>query len=195
LAENSGLIIPIGAWVLETACREATSWPDDIQISVNLSPVQFSQQDLIPRLTGVLDRCGLQPDRLILEVTEGLLLEETSTVLNTMSKLRAIGVRFSLDDFGTAHAGLSYLRRFPFDAIKIDKSFVQEMLDQPEARAIVAAVLGIGAALNLSVIAEGVETEAQLEQLRRMHCKQVQGYLTGRPRLPAAIREFIAKQR
>jgi len=121
------------------------------------------------------------------------LLQGTSTVLGTMSQLRALGIRFSLDDFGTAHAGLSYLRRFPFDAIKIDKSFVQDMEGQPDARAIVAAVLGIGVALNLSVTAEGVETERQLADLQRMHCKQVQGYLTGRPQSAEQAREHILK--
>ncbi len=181
LAENSGLIIPIGLWVLETACAEATSWPADIKVAVNLSALQFNHDRLTDRLTEILRSTGLAPDRLILEVTESLLLQETSTVLGTMSRLRALGVRFSLDDFGTAHAGLSYLRRFPFDAIKIDKSFVQDMEGQPDARAIVVAVLGIGAALNLSVTAEGVETEAQLADLQQMQCKQVQGYLTGRP--------------
>lgn len=181
LAENSGLIIPIGLWVMETACAEATAWPADIKVAVNLSSLQFNHDSLIGKLTEILRSTGLAPDRLILEVTESVLLQETSMVLNTMSELRALGVQFSLDDFGTAHAGLSYLQRFPFDTIKIDKSFVQNMAHQPGARAIVAAVLGIGAALNLGVIAEGVETEAQLADLQRMHCKQVQGYLTGRP--------------
>jgi len=193
LAENSGLIIPIGLWVLESACAEATTWPEDIRIAVNLSPLQFNQESLVSELTGLLRRTGLAPDRLILEVTESLLLQGTSTVLGTMSQLRALGIRFSLDDFGTAHAGLSYLRRFPFDAIKIDKSFVQDMEGQPDARAIVAAVLGIGVALNLSVTAEGVETERQLADLQWMHCKQVQGYLTGRPQSAEQAREHILK--
>ncbi len=193
LAENSGLIIPIGLWVLESACAEATTWPEDIRVAVNLSPLQFNQESLVGELTGLLRRTGLAPDRLILEVTESLLLQGTSTVLGTMSQLRALGIRFSLDDFGTAHAGLSYLRRFPFDAIKIDKSFVQDMEGQPDARAIVAAVLGIGVALNLSVTAEGVETERQLADLQRMHCKQVQGYLTGRPQSAEQAREHILK--
>jgi len=191
LAESSGLIIPIGLWVLETACAEAASWPSNVQIAVNLSPVQFNQEKLIEQLTHILGRTGLAAERLTLEVTEGLLLEESRLVLSTMSSLRALGVRFSLDDFGTAHAGLSYLRRFPFDAIKIDKSFVQDTVEQPQARAIVAAVLSIGAALNLEVIAEGVETEQQLDEMRRLQCKHVQGYLTGRPRPAAATREYI----
>ena len=130
---------------------------------------------------------------MILEVTEGLLLEESRVVLSTMSRLRALGVRFSLDDFGTAHAGLSYLRRFPFDTIKIDKSFVQDTVEQPEARAIVTAVLGIAAALHLGVVAEGVETEAQMAEMRRLGCPHVQGYLTGRPLRAAEIRDYIRR--
>jgi len=188
LAENCGLIIPIGLWVLETACAEAASWPDEVAIAVNLSPVQFSQDALIEELTAIAKRTGLPLRRLVLEVTEGLLLEESRAVLDTMSRLRTLGVRFSLDDFGTAHAGLSYLRRFPFDTIKIDKSFVQDSVRQPEAQAIVSAVLGIGEALNLSVVAEGVETEEQLAQVSRMGCRFVQGYLTGRPQEAEQIR-------
>ena len=181
IAEKSGLIVPIGLWVLRTACREAASWPRHLQIAVNLSPTQFSQDTLVEELKVILAETGLDPSRLTLEVTEDVLLEETSVVLSTMQRLHELGLRFSLDDFGTAHAGLSYLRRFPFDSIKIDKSFVQDTVDQPEARAIVAAVLGIGSALGLDVVAEGVETEAQLAELRLMQCDRVQGFLTGRP--------------
>lgn len=188
MAESSGLILPIGCWVLQTACAEAVAWNDHIQVSVNLSPLQFRDSHLVTYITEMLHRTGLPARRLSLEVTEGLLLEESSTVLDTMAKLRALGVQFNLDDFGTAHAGLSYLRRFKFDAIKIDKSFVQDAAQQPEARAIVVAVLAIGAALRLRVIAEGVETEEQLALLRELKCDQVQGYLTGRPRPPAEIR-------
>ncbi len=191
LAESCGLIIPIGLWVLEAACREAAGWPADVAVSVNLSPLQFNHESLINELTAIAGRAELPLSRLALEVTEGLLLEESDVVLSTMARLRALGVRFSLDDFGTAHAGLSYLRRFPFDTIKIDKSFVQDAVEQPDARAIVAAVLGIGAALRLDVVAEGVETEAQLAEMRRLRCQQVQGFLTGRPMPGAAIREHI----
>jgi diguanylate cyclase (GGDEF)-like protein len=191
LAENCGLVIPIGLWVLETACREAATWPSEVGVAVNLSPVQFSQDELIDELIAISARAGLALNRLILEVTEGLLLEESRAVLDTMSRLRTLGVRFNLDDFGTAHAGLSYLRRFPFDTIKIDKSFVQESVTQPEARAIVAAVVGIGNALKLDVVAEGVETEEQLAQIRRIGCHYVQGYLTGRPASAARIRERL----
>ena len=189
LAETSELILPIGLWVLETACAEAATWAEDIGLSVNLSPVQFRRNNLVSQLREVLTKTGLSADRLSLEVTEGLLLERTEHVLSVMASIRQLGVRFSLDDFGTAHSGLSYLRSFPFDALKIDKSFVQEAVDQPEARAIVEAILAIGNALKLNVIAEGVETEEQLKLLKQMQCQQVQGYLTGRPVSAARARD------
>ncbi len=192
-AEISRLIIPIGLWVLETACAEATLWPDHVRVTVNLSPSQFNQGGLSHALRDILRRTGLAPSRLVLEITEGLLLEDTSAVMDTMLELRRLGVQFSLDDFGTAHAGLSYLRRFPFDSIKIDKSFIQHTVDQPEARAIVEGILSISAVLKLAVIAEGVETEAQLRELKRMQCRHVQGYFTGRPQSALAIRELFAR--
>ncbi len=195
LAEMSGLIVPIGLWVLRTACAEATSWESDIRISVNLSPVQFRRGDLVGQVTKVLQTTGLPPDRLSLEITEGLLLDGTPDVLDTMAELRALGVRFSLDDFGTAHAGLSYLRSFPFDALKIDKSFVQDAVVRAESRAIVEAILAMGNALKLNVIAEGVETEEQLKLLKQMQCQQVQGFLTGRPGSAADARALIARAR
>ncbi len=181
LAEATELILPIGLWVLETACAEATTWAEDVGLSVNLSPVQFRRGELAPQLRAILAKTGLAPERLSLEITEGLLLERNEHVLRVMAAIRGLGVRFSLDDFGTAHSGLSYLRSFPFDALKIDKSFVQEAVERPEARAIVEAILAIGNALKLKVIAEGVETEEQLRLLKQMQCQQVQGYLTGRP--------------
>jgi len=192
LAESSGLIVPIGRWALQAACTDAATWPEDVSVAVNLSPVQFSHETLTEDLATLAGRSGLSLSRLVLEVTEGLLLGEGATVLATMSQLRTLGVRFSLDDFGTAHAGLSYLRRFPFDAIKIDRSFVQDVVDQPGARAIVEAVLGIGRALGLRVIAEGVETEAHLAQLQKLGCGTVQGFLTGSP-VPASA--ILAKLR
>ncbi len=194
LAEMTGAIVPIGLWVLETACAEAVSWPEDIRVSVNLSPLQFRQGDLVALVTDVLQRTGLAPDRLSLEVTEGLLLDGTRQVLAMMEELRTLGVRFSLDDFGTAHAGLSYLRCFPFDAIKIDKSFVQDAVAQLESRAIVKTILAMASVLKLNVIAEGVETEEQLKLLRQMRCRQVQGYLTGRPAPANAIHDQIQRE-
>jgi diguanylate cyclase (GGDEF)-like protein len=184
IAEKLRLIIPIGYWVLETACAEAMLWPADVRVAINLSPVQFNDENLVAKLADVLVKTGLPPARLILEVTEGVLLENCETVRGVMAGLRSMGVRFNLDDFGTGHSGLSYLRTFPFDGIKIDKVFVQDMVSDPEARAIVTALLTVATALGLDVIGEGVETEQQLAALRELGCGYVQGYLTGRP-MPA----------
>jgi diguanylate cyclase (GGDEF)-like protein len=187
LAERSGLIIALGRWVLDTACRDAATWPSGVTVSVNVSPVQFSRGNLTEQVSAALRSSGLEPSRLILEVTEGVLLEETDGVMSAMTSLREIGVRFSLDDFGTAHSRLAYLRRFPFDIIKIDRSFVEDAVEQEGARAIVSAMLAIGRAFRLSVVAEGVERGSQLDLLRTMGCSLVQGYLTGRPVSLAAL--------
>ncbi len=194
LGEKLGLIVPIGRWVLETACREVASWPEDTHVAVNLSPVQVNHETLVMEVRDVLARTGLAPHRLTLEVTEGIMLQDSNTVLETMHALRALGVRFSLDDFGTGHSGLGYLRRFPFDGIKIDKLFVQDMVEQPEAAAIVQALLVLSNALNLDVIAEGVETEAQLNALRRRNCRLVQGFFTGPPVPAAEARQRINEE-
>ncbi len=186
LAEATGLIVPLGRWVLNTACHEAASWPNTCRIAVNLSPVQFRQGDLLAVVEGCLKSSGLSPDRLELEVTEGVLLEDTGNVLETMVALRRAGVSITLDDFGTGHAGLSYLRRFPFDKIKIDKSFVRNLGHDKHSDAIVEAILLLGRRLDLRVVAEGVEEEAQLALLREMRCPLVQGYLTGPP-MPAEL--------
>ena len=195
LAEKLRLIVPIGCWVLEQACAEAASWPSKTHVAVNLSPVQMNHETLIADVKDILGRTGLAPDRLMLEVTEGLLLEESTAVLSTMQALRALGIRFSLDDFGTGHSGLGYLRRFPFDAIKIDKLFVQDMVEQPDADAIVGALMAVSTALNLDVIAEGVETEAQLAALTRRGCQHVQGFLLGLPVSADQIRPLMMSGR
>ncbi len=191
IAETLGLMGTIGYWVFETACQDAMTWPESVNIAVNLSPVQFNDENLASKLTEILLRTKLRPGRLFLEITEGLLLEDTSRVLGIMDRLRKLGIRFSLDDFGTGHAGLGYLRQFPFDGIKIDKFFIQDMVEQPQAHAIVAALLSVSAALDLDVIAEGVETEEQFAALRKLNCKHIQGYLTGRPRPAAAMRRLL----
>ncbi len=181
LAETSGLIIPLGHWALGSACAEAATWDPHVFLSVNLSPLQFRQSDLPQQVADVLNRTGLPAARLDLEVTEGLLLEESDLILRTMRGLQEQGVRITLDDFGTAYAGLSYLRRFPFDGIKIDKSFIRGLCDDADALAIVEAILSLGNRLKLAVVAEGVETERELDILRKLGCRFVQGYLPGRP--------------
>ncbi|MBV8912908.1 MAG: EAL domain-containing protein [Acetobacteraceae bacterium] len=181
VAEATGLIVPLGRWVLERACFEAASWDNECSVAVNLSPVQFQTGDLLEVVEDCLARSGLRPQRLELEVTEGVLLEDSGAVLQTMLALRAAGVVITLDDFGTGHAGLSYLRRFPFDKMKIDRSFVRNLGKDPQSDAIVEAILVLGRRLGLLVVAEGVEHEVQLERLRELGCPLVQGYLTGRP--------------
>lgn len=191
LAEKLGLIVPLGLWVLETACREAAHWPADTGIAVNLSPVQANSETLATEVRQILERTGIAPHRLTLEVTEGLLLEPSPTVLSAMHALRALGIRFSLDDFGTGYSGLGYLRRFPFDVIKIDKLFIQDMVEHADAAAIVNALLAVSVELGLEVVAEGIETPAQLAMLQSRHCKYVQGYLLSHPLPAAAMRRFV----
>ena len=181
LAERSGLIVQLGRWALETACAEAATWDPSIVLSVNLSPMQFRQPDLPQQVVDVLNRTGLPAARLRLEVTEGLLLDESDHVLRTMKELQARGIRIMLDDFGTAYASMSYLRRFPFNGIKIDKSFVHGLCDDEVTLAIVQAILSLGERLNLTVVAEGVETIRELEVLQNLGCPYYQGYLAGRP--------------
>ena len=181
LAEKTGLIVPLGRWALETACAEAATWEPHILLSVNLSPLQFRQPDLPQQIADVLSRTGLPPARLRLEVTEGLLLDEPELVVRTMRGLQAQGIRIMLDDFGTAYASMSYLRRFPFNGIKIDKSFVRGLCEDEVTLAIVEAILSLGERLNLAVVAEGVETTRELDVLRNLGCRFFQGYLTGRP--------------
>ena len=192
LAENSGLIVPLGRWALEAACVEAAKWDAAIFLSVNLSPLQFLQPDLPQQIADVLSRTRLPATRLQLEVTEGLLLDESELVLQTMRGLQQQGIRIILDDFGTAYASLSYLTQFPFDGIKIDKSFVRDLCDNKINQAIVHAILSLGDRLNLAVVAEGVETEFELETLRKLGCRLIQGYLSGRPAESQHARALLA---
>ena len=181
IAEKSGLIVPLGRWVLETACADAAAWEQPATVSVNLSPLQFRQPDLPRQIADVLSRTGLPAERLKLEVTEGLLLDESELVLKTMRELHAQGIRVVLDDFGTAYAGINYLRRYPFDGIKIDKSFVRDLDEDKATLAIVEAILSLADRLSLGVVAEGVETDRELNVLRRLGCRLIQGYLVGKP--------------
>jgi predicted signal transduction protein with EAL and GGDEF domain len=181
LAEDCGLILPLGNWVLGMACREAVGWPAHLRVAVNLSPAQFRHADLAREILTTLQQNQLPAERLELEITEGVLIADTEHTLATLSTLKAAGVRISLDDFGTGYSSLSYLQRFPFDKIKIDRSFVWEMEHNADSMAIVRAVIALGHSLRITVTAEGVETEAQLALLQNENCDQVQGYLLGRP--------------
>ena len=190
LAEETGLIVPLGTWVLNEACRQATTWPGALRVAVNVSPVQFHGAGLEQAVLAALRDTGLPPDRLELEITESVLLQDGDGVIACLHRLRTLGVRVALDDFGTGYSSLSYLRRFPFDKIKIDRSFIREIGD-PDTAAIVQAIIGIGERLGTSITAEGVETQAQLDRVTEEGCTEVQGYFFGRPTpvldLPALI--------
>ncbi|MGY2052235.1 putative bifunctional diguanylate cyclase/phosphodiesterase [Methylobacterium sp. JK268] len=194
LAEESGLIVPIGDWVLRRACAEAATWPDPIKVAVNLSPVQFRGRQLVSSVVSALAASGLRPDRLELEITESILLADSEANLSVLHQLRDLGVRIALDDFGTGYASLSYLRTFPFDKIKIDQSFVRELRDNRHCQAIVQAVTGLGSSLGIATVAEGVETADQLACLRDRGCDEVQGYLFSRP-LPSGELRALLHQR
>jgi diguanylate cyclase (GGDEF)-like protein len=181
IAEESGLIVPIGAWALETACRAAASWASPVKIAVNLSPVQFRHGDILAVVEKALNASGLDPARLELEVTESLWLQNTDAVLDQLTRLRKMGISIALDDFGTGYSSLTYLWKFPFDKVKIDRSFVMEMEVDPKATAIVNTIVAMGRTLELTITAEGVETQAQARALRDAGCDQAQGYLYGRP--------------
>jgi diguanylate cyclase (GGDEF)-like protein len=185
IAEDMGLIVPLGEWVLRRACLEAAGWPDNIKVAVNLSPAQFKSKTLALAVTSALADSGFPANRLELEITESVLLQDNETVRAILHQLRDLGVRISMDDFGTGYSSLSYLRSFPFDKIKIDQSFVRDMCLHDDSIAIVRAVAGLGRNLGMSTTAEGVETNEQLGRLRDEGCTEVQGYLFSRP-LPAS---------
>ena len=185
VAEETGMIVAIGEWVLRSACFEAATWPENIGVAVNLSPVQFEKGDIVAAVRAALAASGLRPDRLELEITESVELRETVGTLTALHQLRAMGIRVALDDFGTGYSSLSYLRSFPFDKLKIDQSFIRDLVTNKESMSIVRAVTGLGQSLNIKTTAEGVETVDQLNMLRRQGCTEVQGYLFSRP-VPAS---------
>jgi EAL domain-containing protein (putative c-di-GMP-specific phosphodiesterase class I) len=187
IAEECGLILPLSRWVLRQACREAASWARPLSVAVNLSPVQFQHENLPELIETVLSEAGLAPERLELEITEGVLIADSDRALATLQKLGKLGVQIALDDFGTGHSSLLYLKDYPFSKIKIDRSFIDKIGMQDSANAIIHAVIGLGHSMNMSVTAEGVETDQQLKYLRDEDCDFVQGYLIGRP---AAIESF-----
>ena len=181
VAEETSLILPLGRWVLECACKAAASWAAPLRVAVNLSPAQFRQPGLAEQIIATLDQTGLAPERLELELTEGVLIDDPDRAITLLSTLRRAGVRVSLDDFGTGFSSLSYIRRFPLDKIKIDKSFIAGMDTDRQAASIVQSLVALAHTLNLTVTAEGVETMAQLDALRLHSCNQVQGFLLGHP--------------
>lgn len=181
LAEETGLIVPLGEWVLRQACDDATAWPANVKVAVNLSPVQFKQAELFDVIQSALQRTGLSPERLEVEITESVLLERAADNNIFIARLKGLGVSLALDDFGTGYSSLSYLTTFPFDKIKIDKSFIRNLTERQENAAIISSIVTLARGLNMSVTAEGVETREQLDRLRLLGINFAQGYLLGRP--------------
>ncbi len=194
IAEETGLIVSLGAHVLTQACSDACKWPEHVKVAVNLSPVQFRTGNLFVAVKQALEQTGLSPKRLELEITETLLLEKADYVLATLHALRALGVGISMDDFGTGYSSLSYLRSFPFDKIKIDRSFVHDLGSNAEGQAIVGAILSLGSNLGITITAEGVETDAELACLQAAGCHEGQGYLFSKAQPQAEILKFLAKE-
>jgi diguanylate cyclase (GGDEF)-like protein len=191
VAEDTGMITELGEWVLRTACAEAVTWPDQVRLAVNVSPVQFRSQTLALTVAAALAASGLAANRLELEITEAVLIRDDEAALEILHQLRAIGVRIALDDFGTGYSSLSYLQRFPFDKIKIDRSFINDIAEAGGSSSIVQAVVNIAAARNMTTTAEGVETQQQLDLLRGLGCTQMQGYLFSAARPPEEIQQLF----
>jgi diguanylate cyclase (GGDEF)-like protein len=189
VAEETGLIVPIGEWVLRRACRDAVKWPEHLTVAVNLSPAQFRDGDIADTVAEILKETGLAPERLELEITENLLINDTDEVLGKLNRLREIGVSIAMDDFGTGYSSLSYLARFPFSKIKIDRQFIRNMTRDPAMRAIVKTIIALGKSLEVTITAEGVETPEQAEMLREFGCRQVQGFLYGYPAAAEAAQD------
>lgn len=181
IAEETGLIVAIGEWVLRRACRDALAWPEGMRVAVNLSPVQVRDPGLADTVAGVLHDTGLPAARLELEITESVVMHNADTTMATLNRLRGMGIRVALDDFGTGYSSLSYLRQFPFDKIKIDQSFVRQTPGDAGSAAILRAVVTLGSSLGIATTAEGVETLAQLRFITAEGCDQAQGYLISRP--------------
>jgi diguanylate cyclase (GGDEF)-like protein len=192
IAEETGLIVPLGEWVIRQACQEAAGWPGDVKVAINLSPVQLRGPSIIPTVVAAIEESGLAPNRLELEITETMLLQDSEATLATLRELRNLGARISMDDFGTGYSSLSYLRRFPFDKIKIDRSFVRDMSQHEDSIAIVRAVAALGKSLGMTTTAEGVETAEQLERVRSEGCTEVQGFFFGPACPPAEVRRLLA---
>ena len=191
LAEETGLIVPIGEWVIRQACADAAKWPNELRVAINLSPIQFRSTGLVPIVINALATAGLSADRLDLEITENVMLGDSRHNIAILEQLRELGVRISLDDFGTGFSGLGYFRAFQFDKVKIDQSFVREMMRHPESLAIVRAAIGLGANLGIQTTAEGVESFEQLERLALEGCDEVQGFLFSAPQPNRLVPEII----
>lgn len=191
LAEETGLIGAVGEWVVRRACKDAATWPDGLIVAVNVSPLQFKSRTLGHIIVSALSESGLAPHRLELEITESVLLTESTVTMAVLHQVKSLGVRIAMDDFGTGYSSLNYLRLFPFDKIKIDRCFVQELSEESGSVAIVRAVIALGAGLGVATVAEGVETEEQLQLLTAQGCNEAQGFLIGRPMPESEIWRFF----
>jgi len=195
LAEEIGLIVPIGEWVMRQACRDAVTWPAPLSVAVNVSPAQFKSERLVEMVMSALSSSGLPATRLEVEITEGVLLQQNDKTLQTLHRLRELGVRVSMDDFGTGYSSLSYLRSFPFDKIKIDRSFISDLSGKRDGEAIIRAIAGLGKSLGMTTVAEGVETADQMERIRAEGCTDVQGYLISKPVSASEVLTFLSADR
>ena len=193
VAEETGLIVVMGDWALEHACTAARSWPDELRVAVNLSACQFQSRSFVERVTAILERTGLAPSRLELEITESVLLQDSDTNLAILRDLKALGIRIALDDFGTGYSALSYLHKFAFDKIKIDRSFINNLVAQETSQAIVRAVAGLGVSLQMIITAEGVENRQQLDRIRAKGCDEAQGFFFSRPIPAEEVTALLAK--
>jgi EAL domain-containing protein (putative c-di-GMP-specific phosphodiesterase class I) len=182
IAEEIGLIVPLGEWVLRQACIDAMQWPQDVKVAVNLSPIQVMNQNLVAVIVGALAAAGLPANRLEIEITESVLMQNSDATLATLHRLRELGVKISMDDFGTGYSSLSYLRSFPFDKIKIDRCFISGLATGDDSVAIVLAIAGLAKHLGIATTAEGVETRQQLQQVKALGCSEMQGFLFSPPR-------------
>ncbi|MET0967966.1 MAG: EAL domain-containing protein [Tardiphaga sp.] len=195
LAEETGLISAIDQWVIREACREAATWDKPLSIAINLSPIDFRRGDVTGMIGAVLEETGIDPRRIEIEITEGVLIADFAVAIGILHNIKELGVRVAMDDFGTGYSSLSYLQAFPFDKIKIDQTFVAKLEHNPQSAAIVHAIIGLGRSLKLPVIAEGVETAAQLSFLTAEGCAEIQGYLIGRPQPIAHYQSVVSNDR
>jgi len=192
LAEDTGLIVPIGEWVLMMGCAEATKWPSHCKVSMNISPAQFKSPELVPAVVSALAMSGLAAHRLELEVTETAIMHDSASVFHMLRQLHSLGVRIALDDFGTGYSSLSFLQRFAFDKVKIDRAFINELFSQQdESRTLARAVVRFAVSLGKTTTAEGVETKEQAEFLRTEGCSEMQGYYLGRPVRSLEVAQII----
>jgi diguanylate cyclase (GGDEF)-like protein len=198
VAEATGIIVPLGEWIIRQACTDAAKWPAEVTVAVNLSPAQFKSRQLVPTVIDALKTSGLTPDRLELEITELVLLQETDGAFAILHQLRNLGIRIAMDDFGTGYSSLGYLRAFPFDKIKIDESFIRDLPNKEDSLAIVRAVVGLGSSLGIRTTAEGVETEAQLRSVAAEGCSEFQGFLFSHPRsaedIVSLLKDAVGRQ-